>query len=436
MSDLSVPGVLLVRGCPRSGTTLVADLINASDRAAIMFEYPLGQLVRDLQPILAYARDHVQLREKTFATAAQPGDRDSSYYNELRPTLLAATFPTPERLGPIVAAVVAASLGKRDVTLIGSKTPGSVALRDHELLAPFFPAIKFLFVVRDPLAAINSMMNRRNRARLGLDDWPFADVGAAIAEYRQNTRLLFSHVARYGDRCLVVKYEDLLDRFTATAAAIDGFLGSGFDLAAGAAKLVQHGIDAQAATKDVLAPDEGAAVRAAFGDAIDDWQRKELTGLHPGALDALADCADAFVPDTRYRYDGATGERRCLGLGWSMLEPDGVWSESERADLFFTVPEDGDYAVSLDASLFVPVAGEAPALRVEANGVDVLRRPGADFSGPGPHALACRPVRFAAGGVQRLSVHIDPARSPLECGISPDDRRLGLRLHGLSLARA
>ncbi len=185
----------------------------------------------------------------------------------------------------------------------------------------------------------------------------------------------------------------------------------------------------------MLTADERAAVRSAFGDAIDGWDRKELTGLHLGPLDALADCADALVPGTRYGYGAALGERRCLGLGWSMLEPEGVWTDGERADLFFTVPDGGEYAVSLDASFFLPAPGAALRLRIEANGAEVFRATCLPDQA-GPRTVACDPARFAAGAVQRLTIHVDPARSPLDYGLSHDDRRLGLLLHGLRLTRA
>ncbi len=435
---LGVPDVLLIRGCPRTGTTLVAELVNASDRAAIIFEYALGQLVHDLQPILDYGRSHRSLTDKAALAAAAGEAGGDTYHNPPRREAV-SRFPTPERLGAIVAGVVAATLGKRDVALIGSKTPGAVALRDHDILAPLFSTIKFLFVVRSPLPTINSMMNRRNRARLGLDDWPFPDVASAIGEYRQNVRLLLSHVARHPGRCLVVKYEDLIDRFAATAGVIDAFLGPGFDLARDSAKLFQVGVRLPAATKDVLTPAEQAAVRTAFGTAIDGWERKVLTGLHPGSVDALADCADALVPGTRYRYDDTLGERRCLGVGWSVLQPDGVWTDSERADLFFTVPDDGAYVVSLGASVFLPGPQAALSLRIAVNGADAVRArwgTGDAPAGPGPHLLACGPIQFTAGTVQQLTVHVDPVRSPLECGLSNDDRRLGLLLHELALTRA
>lgn len=410
---------------------MVAELINASDRAAIVFDYSLGQLVHDLQPILSYARTHRSLTGKAGGGTPAGDHGGRTYYNQPRREAV-TRFPTPERLGAIVAGVVAAALGKRDVALIGSKTPGAVALRDHDILAPLFATVKFLFVVRSPLPTINSMMNRRNRARLGLDDWPFPDVAAAIAEYRQNVRLLLSHVARYPDRCLVVKYEDLIDRFAATAGAIDTFLGPGFDLAGDSAKLFEVGVQ-PGATKNVLTPDEQAAVRAAFGAALDTWDRKALTGLHAGTVDALADCADPLVPGTSQRFDAAARERRYLGAGWSVLQPDGVWTDGERADLFFTVPADGEYVVSLRASVFLPGPEAALALRFEVDGTDAVR---ATCRSSGPHTFACGPLRFAAGAVQRLTVHVDPARSPLECGISNDDRRLGLLLHELSLSWA
>ena len=52
------PTVVLISGSPRTGTTLLAEILNQSPRAGIMFEYGLGDLLHDLTGVFEYGREH------------------------------------------------------------------------------------------------------------------------------------------------------------------------------------------------------------------------------------------------------------------------------------------------------------------------------------------------------------------------------------------
>jgi len=438
-----LPDVVLVRGCPRSGTTMIAQWLNLSDRAAVMFEYSLGELVHDLEPIFAYSLAHRAERAKLTRGAVRSDE--SAYYNAPKYTPV-VRHPVKERLAEIVAGVVQSALRKRDVTLIGSKTPGPTALGDRAVLEPLFDTIKYVFVVRNPLRTINSILNRRNLARQGLDVWPFADVHAAIAEYRSSVSVLLSHCARYPDACFVVKYEDMVERFDETAAALGAFLG----IEPSPQRLRELIVSRPANTRDILEHDERTAVMTAFGSAIAGWNRMELCGADPDLGEKLSACASPIAVGQKYEFAANSG-RPFLGLGWSVPEPAGVWTDDHRADLFFTTSYQGDVVAYLRASFFLPPGFETLSLRIEGNGTEVFRGTclaGGEglvdatdgtvhvFTGPGPRALVCGPIRFTGRGIQRLTLHIDDPRSPRQAGLTTDDRRLGVFLHSLVLAPA
>jgi hypothetical protein len=448
-AEPELPDVLLIRGCPRSGTTFVAEIVNTSPHAAIIFEYSLGALCRDLEPILAYGRSHLDLR--AMMAYAHTVTDETSYYNRPKKAPV-VRYPVKERFAEILASVVAATLRKRDVTLIGSKTPGAQALGDRASLRPFFDRIKYIFVVRNPLTTINSMLNRRNLTRLGVDDWPIETVAAAINEYRQSVNVLLSHLSRFPGECFVVKYEDLQNDFTATASAMSEFLQVPFVVQTAEsedrAALLRRKPES---TRDVLEPDEMTAVLQEFSDAIDDWDQLTLRGTDPALGQRLSGCADALTIGKRYRYHSGDVNRPFLGMGWSVLQPEGVWTDDVRADLFFTSSYEGDVVAYLNASFFLPPGVETLSLRIEGNGREVFRGtcvtgeadlvdatsgPLRIFAGPGPRALVCGPIRLTGTGIQQLSLHIDDPRSPLEVGLSNDDRKLGLLLHSIVLAPA
>ena len=430
---------------------MLAELVNASPRAGIIFEYPLGQLVRDLEPVMAYGRAHRSLRAIIGGAADAAASNDGVYYN--RPKVGPLTrFPTQERFHTIVRGVVEASLAKRDLDVIGSKTPGSAGSTDPEMLEPYFPRISYLYSMRNPLDTINSMLNRRNLTRLGADSWPWGDVTASIQEYRENVLVLLSHAAAYPDECFVVKYEDLVADLDPTAQRVGDFLGLEFDYGA-ASPLNENGYLRRKPghTKLVLTADERAAIMDAFGGAIAAWNDKPLTGPAPSAAAALTDCVDRMRLDTKYSYAGIGGVRNFLGLGWSTLQEDGVWSNAKRADLFCTVEQDGDYVLFAETSFYVPdprprlgitldvdgteafrgtfIASSAQELDATAGGLRV-------YSGDGRKGLVCGPLRLQANRAHRLTFTIDDPRSPLEFGYSSDGRKVGVMLHSLLLTRA
>ncbi|MEA2688562.1 MAG: hypothetical protein QOJ39_2459 [Candidatus Eremiobacteraeota bacterium] len=443
-APLATPHVLLIRGCPRSGTTLIAAMINASPDGAVIYEYSLDALVRDLRVLLAYDEE----TGRRFALAPEgfeltDVESETAYFNDFGDPPY-EHYPTEQRFGAIVTAVVEATVGKRDVKIIGSKTPGSVVADGRAALSPYFSDIRYLFMVRNPLDTINSMMNRRNLTQIGADEWEITDIDGAIAEYRQNVLALMSHVADDPAACYVVKFEDLVARSADVVARLEHFLGIPLH---DTRRLVQP----QTETRIILTAEERARVDAAFGDAIASWPEKHLIGTGDDAVGELAEFVEKLTPGVRYRYGAPDSTRRFLGAAWNVLEEGGVWSGSTDADLFFTVEKSGEYVISVELSCILVGPQSSKSVAVELNGATLFRgtaiateAPIIDvtsgdtelFPAPGPRTVLCGPVALEAGRVNRLVLRTDDARSPKALGVSEDPRSLGVYLHGLLVSKA
>ena len=472
---IGLPGVLFVRGCARSGTSLVAELLNDSPDLAILSEYALNALRHDLGPIFAYEREQNGLnstRSNLYAEAAPgasaadllfdvPADQSptgrqrrlriapqfenaTDFYMEHEAALPSTHYPTARRAAEILTAVVESSLGKRDARIIGSKTPGSHVADDHDTLASEFPAVRYLFVVRNPFDTINSILNRRNLARHSIDVWLINDVECAIREYRDSVVSLLAHVAAYGDAVFVLKYEDLLERWAEVSGTLGAFLGVALD---------PHSprITRERARKPVLTAAESAAVLAEFSGPIAAWPGKALTGLGTRSASALIDCLGTVVPGRTYRFGGTPPQRPFLGLGWNEPEPQGVWSRETHADALFTVTRSGNYAVCAELSTFATAAETPVSIGILLDGKEIFRAlavPAASelldatsgtmpvFAGATPRTVVCGPVEIRAGELHRLTFEVDAVRSPAECGLSEDPRKLGVCFHSLLFASA
>jgi Sulfotransferase family len=432
-SDSNLPTVLLVRGAPRSGTSIVTELLNESPHVAIISEYPLAALAGDLDPIFAYEHaQRAELLELGFAHvdpdgtlrlgATLPNGQD--YYWRGTARLPPASYPTHARRAQILTSVAAASLDKSQVRIIGSKTPGVATEGDRDALAGLFPAVRYLFVVRNPLDVINSSINRRNRARKNLDRWHAGDIAAVIDEYRHNMRYLRAHVARYGDDCFVLKYEDLTERYGDVRDALSDFLGVPLRPES---SVIWH----EQPPPIVLTRQERSRVAAAFGSLIDGWNDAVRSGSGPAAIAGLPSFDDAVVAAVPYRYGGPSGTRSFLGLGWHEPDGAGVWSRGPEADLLFTVPAAGEYTVQAELSTFARMMGRAATLSIRLDDVELFRAAAIQDG----TAVATAPAAMVPGGTYRLTLGVDVTGSPARGGISDDPRTLGVCLHAVTFAR-
>jgi hypothetical protein len=400
--------------------------MNENPEIAILVEQPLGDLAFGIERIFWFERHRNEQRDTIAAGAGKSGkQRGEQHYDPIEnPDRMRfpRRYPMRDRFGNIVAAIVGASLEKPSARVIGSKTPGH--WNDHELriVQELFEQIGYVFIVRNPLDTINSIVNRRNAARKGLDLWPDRPIAEAISRYREAACLLLSCASTYPDRTYVVRYDDLVDDTAATLEGLGRFLG--VDLR-DASRLVRPARPA----KNVLSHAEDASVRAALGAAIDAWSAKRLTGIAGVVGAQLDDCIDVARPGKEYRFDAPVGERGVLGSGWSGAEAKGIWSDAALADAFFRVPADGQYSITVQfsasaASKRKPVAFQTSIASDERK--HVLR------NGRGGK-IVLGPIRLEAGRAHRLRFAFGEVESELERGEGSDPRRKGIALRRLRI---
>ncbi len=133
-----------------------------------------------------------------------------------------------------------------------------------------------------------------------------------------------------------------------------------------------------------------------------------------------------LVLGIRAEMGGATPNGSAYVLsGWSGVEPAGRWTEGDVAEIGFAVDHvPGDLILTLQASALPGKDGKASAVRVLA-GQKVL----ADWQpGIASQALVVRVPHDVIGpdGAVRLRLSIVRPTAPVEIGLSPDPRRLGL----------
>jgi hypothetical protein len=426
------PSVVFVRGCARSGTTLLCDIINESPEIGVLVEQPLGDLAARIQSMFWY-EEHLEKERARIAAASNgrasrtspaPAAHFTPLLN-LDRVRFPRRYPTRERLPSILAAIVEASLEKNRLKLIGSKTPGHWDHFEFDIVRSMFPDVKDVFIVRNPFDTVNSIINRRNAARIGRDVWADKPVSEAIVRFQEAVCLLLSRAASHADDCYVVSYEDLVADPHAVLAPLGVFLGAELRDDTGL-------VTAAREAKNVLTPAEEALVREELGPAIDAWSTKKLTGRAAGVVQQLADCVRVVKIGTTYHCDAPVGDRGLLGAGWSGAEPPGIWSDAPQADMFFAVPRDGEYHVALDFAGYVPKRREPLEVAITIGG----RRFDLTLSSGRRTRLRFGPFSLGAGQAHLLSFNFGQLRSPLERGLGTDRRRLGICLRSFTVEKA
>jgi hypothetical protein len=339
-----LPAVVFLRGCPRSGTTLLANLLNENEGVGILAEQPLGDVAQRLLPVFWYEeaieREHETLQRRAAQRSSAPTYEPLDSLQRMREL---HPYPTRRRLAHILRAIVEASLNKDGLRVIGSKTPGHWSAAELQLVRSCFERVLDVFMVRNPLDTLNSMINRRNKARVGLDaSWPDKPIGEAIARYQEATCLLFSCVRRFPDDTFVVGYEELHAAPRRVLAALGEFLGTEVSDRTGL-------IGAPHEVCNVLTAAEEAEARRAFGTAIASWKSKRITGPAIALGGTLDDCLRVVQPGVTYRCDAPAGDRGLLGSGWSGAQASGIESDAPEADLFFAVPREARYRLVMEA---------------------------------------------------------------------------------------
>jgi hypothetical protein len=455
--------VVLVGGLPRSGTTALADLLNESDDVALMAEYRLADLARDTQGIMAYSRviesmtativggsirgsrQHPNTDVDPLAGAsrqhptsgADPLAGASSYWPFSTPKLKRKLrYPTVDRLPEILTSIVRASLDKPVARIIGSKTPGAMAVDDGEGLQKHFPDIRYVAMLRSPLGQINSSLNRRNLQREGRDIWHISSVEDAMAEYRSIVQDLIVLSQRVGDRLLFIKYEDLVSKPEETCETLFKHIGLEW-------RPAHPMLFAERGTFSVLTDQERKTLETGWQSMISKWDSAQLTGsaqsINMSIFNELF-CPPPVAPVTI----GESKNPGFLASGWSSIDSVGVWSDSERASLVFGPSRGDSYMLKVSVVPFL-AAGTPLTIRCSVNGslvAELMLCPGNAVAGDHGTALAVPvweiplsiwfgPMKLHLNKQNVVDFDFQGLKSPHELGLSIDVRRLGISLRSL-----
>ena len=465
--------VLLIGGLPRGGTTAIVDIINECPDAAIMAEYRLIDLVTHLEPILSYEAEIRQLEGQLWSsTETSPeisddglmafddefddefgnsdvSDSDATECDEalhypgfvtpgLQQTL---RFPTKRRFPIIVSEVVKSSLNKPAARIIGSKLPGTMLADGGEYLAKLFPEVRYLAMLRAPLAQINSSMNRRNRAVAGIDAWSIEDIQQAIDTYIENIVGLFVLRNRAKHTLLFVKYEEMVENYDAVVDRLFSHLGTDW-------RPAHKFTVSERGTIDVLTVHERERIEQVLGRLIAGWDTAKLTGASDADLSIFHNILPA-LPDQSYSLEGVR-KPGFLASGWSDMEPDGIWTDADKATLIFGPVKSPKMMLKIEFIAFL-ASGKPLEIDMMMNETDlgkIVLLPGTNpsWNGPGKilsipdwtqkNELLIGPLDFKSDDANLLEFTLTGICSPTSLGKHLDDRDLGIRLSKLEFVPA
>ncbi|MEO0540382.1 MAG: sulfotransferase [Cyanobacteria bacterium P01_A01_bin.105] len=206
---------VFVVGCPRSGTTLLQRMLNQHSQIAIASEthfiwrfWRQRATYGDLQQDAHYQRliedivampEFAEMQLNTTEFTAQAWTLPRCYRNLL--SLLLVSFAQ-----------------RQTATVTGEKTPDH--LRFLDVLQQFYPAARFIHVVRDPRAVVNSWKTV---------PWSRGSVKEDAKIWRNNLRQYRAYPATVHKATLIVAYEQLVTEPTTVLQRICEFLQLNFE---------------------------------------------------------------------------------------------------------------------------------------------------------------------------------------------------------------
>ena len=245
---------VFIVGCPRSGTTLLQQMLDAHPDIAIAPETHFMQLFwgrRDQYGNLAEDGNYRRLLENIIALPEfLEMELDAQEFSQ-------SAWTIPRSYAAIFSLLLEQFASKRQVNVIGEKTP------NHVLYIPkiqaFFPEARFIHLVRDPRAVVNSWRSvpwSSGSVVKDAEHWRF-HISAAWRQPPQGTNKIFT-----------VHYEQLVLSPEAHLRSLCTFMDLAFD----PAMLDYHKKETKLVNVQ-REPWKGAAVKPVNQQSLTKWQR-------------------------------------------------------------------------------------------------------------------------------------------------------------------
>ena len=211
-------GPLFIVGAPRSGTSLLRNLVRSCD--GIYLPPDETQFLPAYIERVATGESVASLASFLDSTAFCTHMRKRGIWPSRGELLDILTDPAPSVAVSALMRYLAVSEGLPAFVIWGDKTPRYIYFLEE--FRPVFPRMRVLFVVRDPRDAVLSMR----------DAWGRSLVRGAVA-WRDAARIAREHADKYGpDDAMMVYYEALAAEPATVMAQIANWLGVGLSSSA------------------------------------------------------------------------------------------------------------------------------------------------------------------------------------------------------------
>lgn len=216
MSGAGFAPIFLV-GCPRSGTTLLQSMLDHHPRVAVAPETFYVRRFWQRRKFFGDLRDDARLEHLAREIAGLPEFAEMELDGE---RFLAAAINAPRDHGALFEILLRQFAELRGKPLVAEKTPNHLLYM--KTLARFFPAARFVHIVRDPRAVVSSWQSV---------PWSTGSIRGDAEVWRKYQRAARAQEPALAGRVHRLKYEDLLAAPERELANLCSFLAIPFDAA-------------------------------------------------------------------------------------------------------------------------------------------------------------------------------------------------------------
>ena len=321
---------LLVSGSPRSGTTLLANVLNTHPQVACLHEYRLDDLIKNVEAFRKFEEDEI-LRVKPDY---RPAIKISGSIHDF---MLSRFEFVSDKAGDVMLTYREAHFeemfkaffkcvsGKADLLVYGDKMPDIRYLQNNTAdIRRRLGSLKCLFIVRKPEDVIQSSMRRTMMSLRGLDLlWTPRTLKEAIFEWVENWEYIVQEVRRNPENVYVLKYESLIESFPEESAKLASYLGVADEFVNVTVSTPDHLVDFRLTEEQIL------EIQEHLGDLAAKWDDLSASAIIASARQTTF----YFGAERLFKIRAHDTSKLILRKGFSALENWGVWTCEATAEI-------------------------------------------------------------------------------------------------------